>query len=37
MSVAGSVVEPDRMGDGVEVKDGCLSLVVISKDEVEGK
>ena len=24
MSVAGSVVEPDKMGDGVEVKDGVL-------------
>ena len=37
MSVAGSVFRSGRKGDGVEVKDGCLSVVVVPKGEVERK
>ena len=37
MLVAVSIVGPDRKVDELEVKDGCLSLVVVPKGEVERK
>jgi small subunit ribosomal protein S7e len=34
---SGGVVGSDGKGDGLEVKDGCLSFVVVPKGEVERK
>ena len=36
-AAGGGVVGPDGKGDGLEVKDGCLSFVVVPKGEVERK
>jgi len=36
-AVGGGAVGPDGKGDGLEVKDGCLSFVVVPKGEVERK
>jgi len=36
-AAGGGVVGPDGKGDGPEVKDGCLSLVVVPKGDVERK
>ena len=33
----GGAVGPDGKGDGLEVKDGCLIFVVVTKVEVERK
>jgi hypothetical protein len=36
-AAGGGIVGPDGKGDGLEVKDGCLSFVVVPKGEVERK
>jgi len=36
-AAGGGAVEPDGKGDGLEVKDGCLSFVVVPKGEVKQK
>jgi small subunit ribosomal protein S7e len=36
-AVGGGVVGPEGKGDGLEVKDGCLSFMVVPKGEVEWK
>jgi len=36
-AAGGGAVGPDRKGDGPEVKDRCLSFVVVPKGEVERK